>query len=131
MSFASIEGFDGNGKTEQVRLLVERFRKAGQTVLQTKEQDGGRLGAEVRAILSRPDRWLASAEQLLLVSAERFDHVRSVVRPALVNGHRCVPIAECGCERYLAPGRTFTMRLSSNALSGRGPSDRSDTRSPP
>ncbi|KKO66111.1 Thymidylate kinase [Janthinobacterium sp. KBS0711] len=86
MPFISIEGIDGSGKTNQVRLLVERLKSAGQAVLQTKEPDGGHLGAEVRAILTCTDRQLAPAEQLLLVSAARFDHVRSVIRPALTNG---------------------------------------------
>lgn len=86
MPFISIEGIDGSGKTEQVRLLVARLRNVGQTVMQTKEPDGGHLGAEVRAILTRPDRQLTPAEQLLLVSAARFDHVRSVIRPALARG---------------------------------------------
>lgn len=58
MPFISIEGIDGSGKTEQVKLLVEHLRSAGQSVLQTKEPDGGQLGAEVRAILTRPDRRL-------------------------------------------------------------------------
>ncbi|MBC8879492.1 MULTISPECIES: dTMP kinase [Pseudomonas] len=89
MPFISIEGIDGSGKTEQVKLLVEHFRSIGQSVLQTKEPDGGQLGAEVRAILTRPGRQLAPAEQLLLVSAARFDHVQSVIRPALANG-QCV-----------------------------------------
>lgn len=86
MPFISIEGIDGSGKTNQVSLLVERLKSAGQAVLQTKEPDGGHLGAEVRQILTSPDRRLAPAEQLLLVSAARFDHVRSVIRPALRNG---------------------------------------------
>lgn len=86
MPFISIEGIDGSGKTEQVKLLVEHLRGIGQSVLQTKEPDGGHLGAEVRAILSHSDRPLAPAEQLLLVSAARFDHVRSVIRPALASG---------------------------------------------
>ena len=86
MPFISIEGIDGSGKTEQVKLLVEHLRGNGQSVLQTKEPDGGHLGAEVRAILTHSDRPLAPAEQLLLVSAARFDHVRSVIRPALASG---------------------------------------------
>ncbi|MDB5995303.1 MAG: Thymidylate kinase [Pseudomonas sp.] len=86
MPFISIEGIDGSGKTEQVKLLVEHLRSAGQSVLQTKEPDGGQLGAEVRAILTRPDRRLDPVEQLLLVSAARFDHVQSIIRPALANG---------------------------------------------
>ncbi len=86
MPFVSIEGLDGSGKTEQVRLLVEHLRSAGRAVLQTKEPDGGHLGAEVRDMLTRADRQLAPAEQLLLVSAARYDHVRSVIRPALAEG---------------------------------------------
>lgn len=86
MPFVSIEGIDGSGKTEQVRLLVERLRESGLSVLQTKEPDGGHLGPEVRAILTQPNRRLSPAEQLLLVSAARFDHVRSIIRPALAKG---------------------------------------------
>lgn len=86
MPFVSFEGIDGSGKTEQVGLLVERLRGAGLPVLQTKEPDGGQLGAEVRAMLTHPGRRLAPAEQLLLISAARYDHVRNVIRPALADG---------------------------------------------
>lgn len=84
--FISIEGVDGSGKTEQVRRLVEHLRSIGEEVLQTKEPDGGQLGAEVRAMLTKHGRQLHPIEQLLLVSAARFDHVRSVIRPALAEG---------------------------------------------
>lgn len=106
MPFVSIEGIDGSGKTVQVRLLVERLRSAGLTVLQTKEPDGGQLGAEVRAILTRPDRRLAPAEQLLLVSAARFDHVRSVIRPALTNGQWVVS------DRFIDSTYAFQVAVS-------------------
>lgn len=86
MPFISIEGIDGSGKTEQVKLLAKHLRGTGQSVLPTKEPDGGHLGAEVRAMLTRPDRHLSPVEQLLLVSAARYDHVQSVIRPALANG---------------------------------------------
>ena len=86
MPFVSLEGIDGSGKTEQVSRLAERLKAAGQIVLATKEPDGGHLGAEVRSILTRADRVLSPAEQLLLVSAARYDHVRSVIAPALARG---------------------------------------------
>ncbi len=44
------------------------------------------MGSEVRAILTHSDRDLAPAEQLLLVSAARYDHVKNVIRPALASG---------------------------------------------
>lgn len=110
MPFVSIEGIDGSGKTVQVRLLVERLRSNGLTVLQTKEPDGGQLGAEVRAILTRPDRQLAPAEQLLLVSAARFDHVRSVIRPALTNGQWVVS------DRFIDSTYAFQVAVSDSGL---------------
>lgn len=110
MPFVSIEGIDGSGKTEQVRRLVEHLRSTGQTVLQTKEPDGGQLGAEVRAILTRPDRRLAPAEQLLLVNAARFDHVRSVIRPALANGQWVVS------DRFIDSTYAFQVAVSDTDL---------------
>lgn len=106
MPFISIEGIDGSGKTEQVKLLVERLRNADQTVLQTKEPDGGHLGAEVRAILTLPGRQLSAVEQLLLVSAARFDHVRNVIRPALVNGQWVIS------DRYIDSTYAFQVSAS-------------------
>lgn len=106
MSFVSIEGIDGSGKTEQVRLLVERLKRAGRAVLQTKEPDGGHLGAEVRAILTQPDRRLAPAEQLLLISAARFDHVHSVIRPALADGRWVVS------DRFIDSTYAFQVAVS-------------------
>ncbi|OYY89136.1 MAG: dTMP kinase [Sphingomonas sp. 28-66-16] len=106
MPFVSIEGIDGSGKTEQIGLLVERLRSAGRAVLQTKEPDGGRLGAEVRAILTHPDRRLAPAEQLLLISAARYDHVRSVIRPALADGRWVVS------DRFIDSTYAFQVAVS-------------------
>lgn len=110
MSFISIEGIDGSGKTEQVRLLVEHLRSTGQVVLPTKEPDDGKLGAEVRAILTRPGRQLTPAEQLLLVSAARFDHVHSVIRPALANGKWVVS------DRFIDSTYAFQVAVSETDL---------------
>lgn len=106
MPFVSIEGIDGSGKSEQVRLLVEHLTKIGLTVIKTKEPDGGQLGAEVRAMLTRPDRYLSPTEQLLLVSAARFDHVRSVIRPALEKGHWVIS------DRFIDSTSAFQVAVS-------------------
>jgi dTMP kinase len=86
LPFVSIEGIDGSGKTTQVRLLCSALEAVGKNVVRTKEPDGGRLGAEVRAMLTKKNRPLSRIEELLLVSASRYDHVRSVIRPALKAG---------------------------------------------
>lgn len=111
MPFISIEGVDGSGKTLQTEMLVEYLRGLGKTVIRTKEPDGGRLGAEVRAILVNPIHVLSPVEQLLLVSAARYDHVRSVIRPAVAARDWIV------CDRFLDSTLAFQVAVSETDLS--------------
>ena len=84
MPFISFEGVDGAGKTTQLRRTAQWLAECGVQVVKTKEPDGGRIGTSVRAILASERAVpLSATEELLLVSAARYDHVRSVVRPAL------------------------------------------------
>ncbi len=87
MPFVSIEGIDGSGKTTQTDLLSETLKARGLKVLRTKEPDGGWIGAEIRSILVR-DRGspLSPQEEMLLVSAARFNHVHRVIKPILDAG---------------------------------------------
>lgn len=88
MPFVSFEGVDGSGKTTQAARLRQALAAQGHDVVQTKEPDGGHIGGPVRAILVDPARAarLSPTEELLLISAARYDHVRSVIRPALMRG---------------------------------------------
>ncbi len=88
MPFVSFEGVDGSGKTTQVARLHSALAAQGHDVVQTKEPDGGHIGGLVRAILVDPARVarLSPTEELLLISAARYDHVRSVISPALMRG---------------------------------------------
>ncbi len=87
MPFVSIEGIDGSGKTTQTESLTASLIAMKLKVLKTKEPDGGWIGAGVRSILvsERPTP-LSDLEEMLLISAARFDHVKSVIRPALKAG---------------------------------------------
>ncbi|ESX84371.1 MULTISPECIES: dTMP kinase [unclassified Mesorhizobium] len=87
MPFVSIEGIDGSGKSLQVEYLTASLLAMDLQVVKTKEPDGGWIGAGVRSILvePRPSR-LSPLEEMLLISAARVDHVRSVIRPALDAG---------------------------------------------
>lgn len=88
MPFVSFEGVDGSGKTTQVAALADWLTARGQTVVKTKEPGGGSLGAAVYNIFTAArSAPLSPVEELLLVNAARYDHVRSVIRPALAWGH--------------------------------------------
>jgi len=84
MSFITIEGGEGTGKSTLISGLAEALSTQGIEVIQTREP-GGSAGAEdIRALLVSGDaeRWDAMTE-LLLVNAARRDHVERVIRPAL------------------------------------------------
>ena len=85
--FISFEGIDGSGKSTQARLLADRLRAAGLTVVLTREP-GGSLGAEeIRRLVleGNPDRWSAETE-ILLFTAARRDHLEKTIQPALAAG---------------------------------------------
>lgn len=87
MPFVSIEGIDGSGKTTQTGLLASALAARGCTVVRTKEPDGGWIGSEIRSILVR-DRGssLSPQEEMLLVFAARYNHVRKIIRPVVDAG---------------------------------------------
>ena len=85
--FISLEGGEGAGKSTQVRLLCDRLREAGCTVVQTREP-GGTPGAEsIRNLLvtGDGDKWDPMTEALLHFAARR-NHVETLIRPALDTG---------------------------------------------
>jgi dTMP kinase len=85
--FISFEGIDGSGKSTQARMLAERLRGMGQTVVLTREPGGSTGAEEIRRLVLEgdPDRWSAETE-ILLFTAARRDHLEKTIRPALAAG---------------------------------------------
>lgn len=70
MPFVSFEGVDGGGKTTQLGLIADWLEAQGRAVVRTNEPDGGRLGKDVRGVLTGDrDFALDAVEELLLVGA--------------------------------------------------------------
>lgn len=92
--FITLEGGEGAGKSTQARLLADRLRAAGRTVLETREP-GGAPGAELLRdlLLSGQVAWSLPAETLLHFAA-RAEHVATTIRPALATGTWVV------CDRF-------------------------------
>ncbi len=78
--FLTLEGLDGSGKSTQARLLARFLEERGLKVRLTREPGGG---IEVRSLL-RGD--LSPEAEYLLFSADRAEHVRKVILPALEEG---------------------------------------------
>ena len=80
--FVTFEGWEATGKTTQVRILEERLRGTGRTVVAVEEPGTTPLGNYVRDWVKRRSGTTALAE-LLLFEAARAQLVEQVVRPAL------------------------------------------------
>jgi len=92
--FIVIEGGEGVGKSTQVLRLAETLRASGREVVVTYEPGDTKTGAELRAVLLHADTPLDAHAELLLMLADRAQHVAEVVRPALERGALVV------CDRY-------------------------------
>src|SRR6202521_4855428 len=84
--FITLEGVEGSGKTTQAAILGDWLRKDGRRVTVTHEPGGTRAGETIRAIFLDPAVSLDVAAELLLVLADRAQHVREKLRPAIAAG---------------------------------------------
>lgn len=85
--FLTFEGLDGCGKTTQMRLLAERLRAEGETVIETVEPGGTEIGLAIRRILLDPqNQHLSAAAEMLLYFAARAQNVDEILTPAIGRG---------------------------------------------
>ena len=93
--FITLEGIEGSGKTTHVRHIVEFLQKQGYECVATREPGGTRIGEKIRAILLDPEsKDMDPVVELLLYFADRAQHVRQFILPALSAGKIVL------CDRY-------------------------------
>jgi len=95
--FVSFEGVEGAGKTTQIARLAARLRQEGrQDVLTTREPGDGPLGTELRQLALHPPMgiFVEPRAELLIMMADRAQHVGQVLRPHLDSGGIVL------CDRY-------------------------------
>ena len=82
--FISFEGMEGCGKSTHVALLAQALQRKGYEVVATREPGGTDLGQMLRQLLLNPSGApLAKGTELLLMLADRAQHVQEVVAPSL------------------------------------------------
>ncbi len=86
-AFITFEGIDGCGKSTQLRMLASELRLRGREVVSTREPGGTPLGTRVRQLVLDTEEQVDPLAELLLYAADRAQHVRTLVRPALDAGH--------------------------------------------
>ena len=93
--FIVFEGIDGSGKSTHIKALAEELRSQGYSVLQTSEPSKDRIGNFIRRYAERNDSRLTPETEALLFAADRFEHVKTVIEPALRKGRIVIS------DRYL------------------------------
>jgi dTMP kinase len=86
-AFITFEGIDGCGKSTQLRMLASELRLRGREVVATREPGGTPLGTRIRQLVLDTEEQVDPLAELLLYAADRAQHVRTLVRPALESGH--------------------------------------------
>jgi dTMP kinase len=81
--FITFEGIDGCGKSTQLRMLTGELRARRFEVVTTREPGGTKLGQRLRAALLDVEEQVDPLAELLVFAADRAQHVRTVLRPAL------------------------------------------------
>ena len=116
-TFITFEGIDGSGKSTQLRLLDKFLRANGCDVLLTREPGGTPLGLRLRAALLDATEEVDPLTELLVFAADRAQHVRRVLRPALAAGG--VAISDRYADAtvaYQGAGRGFAPKLISRIV---------------
>lgn len=108
-SFITFEGIDGCGKSTQLRLLASSLRMRGLEVVATREPGGTPLGQRIRSVLLDPQGEVDPLAELLLFAADRAQHVRTILRPAILSG--AIVLSDRYADAtaaYQGAGRDFT-----------------------
>jgi dTMP kinase len=93
--FITFEGIDGCGKSTQLTLLTRYLAERGIPHIATREPGGTRIGKRIRAVLLEvSDERVEPLTELLLYAADRAQHVRQLILPALAAGQIVL------CDRY-------------------------------
>jgi len=116
-TFISFEGIDGSGKSTQLRLLAEFLRLQGRDVVVTREPGGTPLGLRLRAALLDAQEHVDPLTELLVFAADRAQHVRVLLRPALTAGQIVLSDRYADATvAYQGAGRGFAPALISEIV---------------
>ncbi len=110
--FITLEGVEGSGKTTQAAALAGALRAEGRIVTVTHEPGGTRAGEAIRKIFLDPEVSLDVASEMFLVLADRTEHVREKLLPAILAGETVISDRYSDSTvAYQGYGRGFDLTL--------------------
>ena len=84
--FITLEGIEGSGKTSSIKSITNLLDDKEISYVVTREPGGSSIGSELRSILLDPQTNISSEVELMLMLADRKDHVDQVILPNLKIG---------------------------------------------
>lgn len=93
--FITFEGIEGSGKSSLIAQLKKYFKSSKLEAFFSKEPGGTDLGKEIRKILLNPKYSFDPTSELLLLLADRAEHVQKIIRPNLQKNKLFF------CDRYI------------------------------
>ena len=83
--FITLEGIEGSGKTSSIKSINALLEQKKIDYINTREPGESSIGEELREILLDPNTDISSEVELLLMLADRKDHVEKTILPNLLN----------------------------------------------
>ena len=115
--FITFEGTDGSGKSTQMKMLATYLASRGMDVLTTREPGGTPLGNRLREALLQTEEHVDPLAELLLYAADRAQHVRTVLRPAIAQGRIVLSDRYADATTaYQGAGRGFPPEMIENVI---------------
>jgi dTMP kinase len=116
--FITFEGIDGSGKSTQLRLVASELNRLGYKVETTREPGGTPLGNRLRTLLLDTREHVDPLAELLMYAADRAQHVRTFIKPALAAGHIVLSDRYMDATfAYQGAGRGFSHALIEQVVS--------------
>ncbi|MCP4160175.1 MAG: dTMP kinase [Deltaproteobacteria bacterium] len=93
--FITLEGIEGSGKSSQIPILSDILKKNNIENIKTFEPGDSEIGTDIRSILLGSSKNLDPLTELLLYSADRVEHIKNIIQPALKDNITVI------CDRFI------------------------------
>ena len=82
----TFEGIEGSGKSTNLEVIKNLLDNNNIKYIVTREPGGGPIGPHIRELLLNKDNSISPSVEMLLMMADRKDHVDNLIEPNLTKG---------------------------------------------
>ena len=84
--FITLEGIEGSGKSTNIKVINNYLNDKNINYINTREPGGSEVGDQLRNILLNTEKKLSNQTELLLMLADRVNHIEALIQPNLEKG---------------------------------------------